>query len=140
MHTIFCNLLVMVMTSQKTSLHFSILNIVYLYSMMKPPLPPPPTAQMFYFFYLFIHCNIRWKARCICIKFKGRIHETIGKQIYLRSLVDAGGKNRRAWRRPTKASLDWKPNACKCQDRESNLGLIDAKRKKICHAYLLPLD
>ena len=40
--------------------------------------------------------------------------------------------------KPAEASLDWKPNACKCRDRESNPGLIGAKRGKIRCANLLP--
>ena len=39
----------------------------------------------------------------------------------------------------TEASLDWKPNAHKYWDRESNPGLIGAKREKIRYANLLPL-
>ena len=38
----------------------------------------------------------------------------------------------------TEASLDWKPNAHKCRDRELNPGLIGAKRGKIRYANLLP--
>ena len=40
--------------------------------------------------------------------------------------------------KPAKASLDWKPNAHKCRDRESNPELIGAKRGKIRCANLLP--
>ena len=40
--------------------------------------------------------------------------------------------------KPAEASLDWKPNAHKCRDRESNPGLIGAKRGKIRCANLLP--
>ena len=42
-------------------------------------------------------------------------------------------ENWRTRRKPMEASLDWKPNAHKCQDRESNLGLIGAKRGQICY-------
>ena len=48
-------------------------------------------------------------------------------------------ENRRTRGKPTEASLDWKPNAHKCRDRESNPGLIGAKRGKIRYANLLPL-
>ena len=40
--------------------------------------------------------------------------------------------------KPMEASLDWKPNAHKCQNRGSNPGLIGAKRRKIRYANLLP--
>ena len=36
--------------------------------------------------------------------------------------------------KPTEASLDWEPNAHKRRDRESNPGVIDAKRGKILYA------
>ena len=39
--------------------------------------------------------------------------------------------------KPAEASLDWKPNAHKCRDRESNPGLIGAKRGKMRCANLL---
>ena len=46
--------------------------------------------------------------------------------------------NRRTRGKPTEASLDWKPNAHKYRDRESNPGLIGAKREKIRYANLFP--
>ena len=49
-------------------------------------------------------------------------------------------KNWRTRRKPKEASLDWKPNVHKCPDRESNPGLIGAKRRKIRYANLHPLN
>ena len=57
--------------------------------------------------------------------------------MYFKLHVYVTGKQ--AWTRgkPTEASMDWKPNAHKCRDRESNPGLIGAKRGKIRYANLL---
>ena len=40
-------------------------------------------------------------------------------------------ENRRTRRKPTEASLDWKPNAHKCRNPGTNPGLIGAKWRKI---------
>ena len=47
-------------------------------------------------------------------------------------------ENRKTRGKPTEASLDWKPNAHKCRDQESNPELIGIKRGKIRYANLLP--
>ena len=55
----------------------------------------------------------------------------------LRILVlGAGGKPEDPGK-PTEAILDWKPNAHKRRDQESNLGLIGAKQGKILYASLI---
>ena len=41
--------------------------------------------------------------------------------------------------KPTEASLDWKPNAHKCRNRELNPGLVGAKWDKIRYTSPLPL-
>ena len=38
-------------------------------------------------------------------------------------------ENQRTLGKPTEASLDWKPNARKCRDQESNPGLIGKARE-----------
>ena len=48
-------------------------------------------------------------------------------------------ENRRTRRKPMEARLDWKPNAHKCRDQESNLGLISARRGKMHYTSLLLL-
>ena len=48
-------------------------------------------------------------------------------------------KNQRTHRKPTEASLDWKPNAHKCWHRELNSVLIDANRGSIRFTDLLLL-
>ena len=40
--------------------------------------------------------------------------------------------------KPAKANLDWKPNARKCRDQESDLGLLGANRGKKPSTNLLP--
>ena len=64
------------------------------------------------------------------------------KQIYLRSpVLDAGGKTggpgENLWK---EASLDWKPNAHKCQDRWWNPGLIGSKRRTTHTLTCFPLN
>ena len=95
---------------------------------------------LFYYFFYFIFFQ---EARQIPIKFKALNFRNAPcntrKQNYLSPVLEVGGKTGTRGT-PTEANLDWKPNALKRRDGESNPGLIGAKQGKIHYVSLLPLS